>query len=300
MGSRWCVLVVHAAILDHIAAGSCPQSRRSWTDPTPLSCATSPSRPGRVRRLHPVGSAHDEEALDRIIRRAQELDAGRSPDGVVDDDALLAAAEEVGISADAMRQAMAIERIGPAPSRQRTDRLVGPRRVVVERTLARPAEEVLDRLDEWLTSGHHLRRVERLDDGGVWRKRSDVAASAQRAVKSLTGAASLGTVHLIEARVVAAGDGVALMRIEADRSGARSATLGAAGGIGGASLAGGAAAATMVPPLAVVAVPGLFVAGLVGRHGRRTADRLDVELTRLLAQLSAGERPTTIGRRSRR
>jgi hypothetical protein len=247
-----------------------------------------------------VGSARDDEVLDRIIRRAQQLDAGREPQGAIDDDALIAAAEEVGISAEAMRESMAIERIGPGPRRRRADKLVGPRRVVVERTVTRPADEVLDRLDEWLTSGHHLRRVERQGDGGVWRKRSDAAASAQRAVKSLAGAASLGAVQIIEARIAPAGDAATLVRIEADRSGARSMTLGAAGGIGGASVAGGAAAATMVPPLAVVALPGLVVAGFVGRRGRRTADRLDVELTRLVAQLAAGERPPMISRRSRR
>lgn len=249
-----------------------------------------------------MAAEHDDTALDRIIRRAQELDA-RHPDELddLDEESLVQAAAEVGISPESMRESMALERLGPAPHRRRGDRLVGPRRIVVQRTVARPVSDVLDLLDEWLTSGHHLRRIDRGNDGGRWQKRTDVAAGAQRAVKSLAGGASLGAVRIVEARAVPVGGETALIRVEADRTSSRRATMGAAGGIGAASVAGGAAAATVfVPPLAVVAVPGLIVAGASTWAGRRTAARLDAELVRLLNQVREGERPGLRGRLPRR
>ncbi len=256
---------------------------------------------GRRRRFLDSGAVaaeHDDGTLDRIIRRAQELDEGRRTDDL-DEEALVAAASEVGISPESMRESMALERLGPAPRRRAGDRLVGPRRIVVQRTVARPAADVLDLLDEWLTSGHHLRRVDRGGDGGVWQKRSDVAASTQRAVKSLAGGASLGGVRIVEARVVPVGSDAALVRVEADRTASRRTTAGAAGGIAAVSVASGAAAAVIVPPFAVVAVPGLIVAGASSWSGRRTAARLDVELVRLLSQVRDGERPGLRGRFSR-
>ncbi|MEM9037673.1 MAG: hypothetical protein AAGA99_02285 [Actinomycetota bacterium] len=239
-----------------------------------------------------------DEELDRIIRRAQQLDD--EPTEAVDHDALINAAAEAGISPEAMRHSVAIERLGPAPRRRAGDRVVGPRRVVVERRVERSGDDLVAALDDWLTSGHHLRRVERSSERIVWRKRTDAAASMQRAVKSFAGAAALGSVQLIEARVIAIDQGSSLVRIEADRSGARTTTLGATGGIGGAALAAGGVAAVAAPPMAVLAVPGLLVAGVAARHGRRSADRLDTELVRLFDQLVAGERPSLLPRRSRR
>ena len=241
----------------------------------------------------------DDSTLDRIIRRAQELDEGRRSDGI-DEESLVAAAAEVGISPESMWESMAVERLGPPPRRRRADRVVGPRRVVVERSIHRPAAEVLDLLDEWLTSGHHLRRIERTGGHGIWRKRTDVAANAQRAMRSLVGGAAHGAERVFEARVVPMGPDAALIRVEADRTASRRTTLGAAGGISAASVASGAVAATAVPPLAVIAIPGLAVAGASTWAGRRTAGRLDTELARLLAQVGAGERPSHLGGLPRR
>ncbi|MEM8902246.1 MAG: hypothetical protein AAGA17_07650 [Actinomycetota bacterium] len=246
-----------------------------------------------------MADERESSSLDRIIRRAQELDADRVDDGL-DDEAIVAAAGEVGISAEAVRESMAIERFGPRPRRRMGDRLVGPGRIVVQRTVTRPSADVLDLLDDWLTSGHHLRRLDRGGDAGRWRKRTDVAANAQRAVKSLAGGAALGAVRIVEARVAPIGEELSLVRIEADRSSSRRATVGAAGGLGAASLAGGAAAAVVVPPLAAVAVPGLVLAGASTMAARRTAAKLDAELLRLLGQVGAGERPGLLGRLPRR
>lgn len=242
--------------------------------------------------------AEDNDELDRILRRAHELDADSAAG--LDDEAVIRAAAEAGISPDAMRHSVAIERLGPAPGRRAGDRVVGPRRVVVERRIERSANELFVALDRWLTDGHHLRRVERSTERIVWRKRTDAAASVQRAVKSFAGGAALGAVRLVEARVVPIDPVTALVRVELDRTSTRRTALGAAGGIGGAALAAGGAAAVAAPPLAVVALPGLIVAGVAARHGRRSAARLDVELVRLFDQIILGEQPSLLPRRAQR
>ena len=52
--------------------------------------------------------------------------------------------------------------------------------------------DALHLLDDWLTTAHHLRREQIDRSAGVWRKRSDVAASVQRGTKSLVGGTRLG------------------------------------------------------------------------------------------------------------
>ena len=79
-------------------------------------------------------TALDRAAVTRVLRRASELselypdDAGDVD--VIDERALVAAATEVGITADAVRRAIAVERLGPAPATHLGDRLVGAGTVV--------------------------------------------------------------------------------------------------------------------------------------------------------------------------
>ena len=118
----------------------------------------------------------DRAAVERVLRRASEL-ADAEPTalpavGGVDAEALVAAAAEVGIPEDAVRRAIARERLGPPAAAHLGDRLVGAATVVVDSEVPGRAAEVLARLDVWLVAGHHLRR-DRLRDGrGEWSKRT--------------------------------------------------------------------------------------------------------------------------------
>lgn len=239
----------------------------------------------------------DQDEVDRIVRRAIDLDAGRGSEPVagVSVDALVAAAADAGVDPAAVREAAAIERLGPEPAVRRLDAVGGPGAVVVEATLDRSAADTLAALDEWLTRGHHLRRDYDGDGDHVWRKRPDLAASVQRAARSITGDAALRSQTCIRASVEAVDDQRCTIRILVPRRGARTATIGVAGTVGASSVAAGAVAATVVPPLVVITAPGLMVATGVSVAARRQVRHVERELLRLVEQLRTAAAPRSIG-----
>ena len=245
-----------------------------------------------------MGEQLDNETLQRVVRRAIELDgdADSVADGV-DSDALMAAASEFGITTDSVQLALAIERLGPAPTATSLDRVIGPRGVAVERHVSYGGDEAFERLDEWLTDGHHLRRE--FGDGvrGEWRKRGDLAAGMQRRFRSVTGGAALGSIRLIVADVSPVDENRAIIRLRGDRTVVRRTSVSACGIVG----AGTATAAVMLTaPVSAVVVPGVVLVGATSAMTKHGSTKLDRELVRLLDQLEAGIRPNTLRRGIRR
>lgn len=235
----------------------------------------------------------DEEAVQRVVRRAVELDdATDLPTRGVAPEALIEAATELGIAPEAIHESLAIERLGPEPDAARLDLLVGPKSVVVERTVSYSGAEAFERLDEWFTSGHHLRRE--FGDGvsGEWRKRGDLVAGMQRRARSIGGGAALGSVRLIVARVSEIDEHHSIVRLIADRTVARRATAGTAGITSAGALT---TAAIVTAPAVVVAIPGLAVAGAISVASKHGSTKVQRELGRLLDQIESGRRPSTLG-----
>ncbi|MFW2335162.1 hypothetical protein [Ilumatobacter sp.] len=240
----------------------------------------------------------DEEAVQRVVRRAVELDDTSDPvTGGVAPEALVEAAAELGIAPEAINESLAIERLGPEPDPARLDRLVGPRSVVVERTVSYPGVEAFERLDEWFTTGHHLRREYGDGSSGEWRKRGDLVGGVQRRARSIGGGAALGSVRLIVARVSQVDEEHAVVRLTADRTVARRATAGTAGLTSAGALT---TAVIVAAPAAAVAIPGLAVAGAISVASKHGSIKVQRELVRLLDQIESGRRPGTLGRGLRR
>jgi hypothetical protein len=236
----------------------------------------------------------DEAAVQRVVRRAFEIDQTPDPlTGGITPEALVAAATELGVAPEAIRASLAIERLGPELSPARLDRIVGPRSVVVERTVSYPAGEAFERLDEWFTAGHHLRREYGDGESGEWRKRGDLVAGLQRRARSVAGGAALGSVRLIVARVSEIDGERSIVRLSADRTVVRRATAGTAGATGAGAVT---AAVIVATPAAAVAIPGLAVAGAISVAAKHGSTKLGRELTRLLDQIESGRRPATLGR----
>jgi hypothetical protein len=234
----------------------------------------------------------DEEAVQRVVRRAVELDAiSESADLGVTPEALVEAATELGIASEAITASLAIERLGPEPDPAHLDRLVGPRSVVVERTVSYSAAEAFERLDEWFTAGHHLRREFGDGTAGEWRKRRDLVAGLQRRTRMLGGGAALGSVRLIAVRVSEIDPDRSIVRLSADRTVVRRATAGTAGITGAGTVT---AAVLVTTPAAVVAIPGLAAAGAISVLGKHGSTKLERELARLLDQIESGRRPGTL------
>ena len=248
-----------------------------------------------------VNERLDRAAVDRVLRRANDL-APQTPelaDGV-EPDALIEAAAEAGIDPNAVRDSLAIERLGTqTPERRRRDRVVGPEVVVVERELHRSADAAVSDIDAWLTSLYRLVSERRSATSVRAVRRSDVTARVGRSVAASRGRGRLDA-SLVEVDAVprlvgsTPAEPRCVVRVTAARSTARAVRL----GVGGAMGAGGAGLGSAVVALSeaavlgpIVGVPLLVGGGVVAFSGRSHADRLELEIERMLSRVDRNERP---------
>ncbi|MEP1126003.1 MAG: hypothetical protein ABJH68_19145 [Ilumatobacter sp.] len=255
----------------------------------------------------------DREAVDRILARAHRLENAASvADSGVEPEALIAAAEEVGIDPNAVRDSLAIERISiVAPPARRLDRLAGSTEVVVERDLHLTVDQTIGGIEAWLTSLHRL-TCDRRSDGTLFaRRRNDTSARIGRMMSASRGDGRLAASSLVVQAVAQTVGSTptrprTLVRISADRSGPRQTRLVGGGSLAGTGVAGGGVAALVLSGEALVAFPVVAVPLAVGgyflaRSGRGHADRLELELERVLSRVERGEQPTgLLGRMARR
>lgn len=228
-----------------------------------------------------------------VLRRAVELDAGDPtvPSGseLIEVGTLEQAAAEVGLSPDAVRQAVAELRVGalaagpgrPAPAPAR--RLVGPPVAADQRVLTLTPEQALDR------AGHALRRQLfelRRSEGGraLWRRRTDIASSVQR-ILDVTGRIKFSSVGSISVTAVPLPGGgraaavattvregrrsaapLSLVRVEADLANLRPVVAAGAAVPAGVTLTAGTLISLLTGDLAFVVATGAggVAAGGVG------------------------------------
>jgi hypothetical protein len=248
----------------------------------------------------------DPQAVERVLRRAHDLE-GEADDShplAVDPEVLVESAGEVGIPALAVRQSLAVERLGVAPVPTRLDRLVGPALVTEDRFVDLDADEVVKRLDRWSTSALRLRLARRRPGHAEWTRRSGTGASVRRRMRRLNGGPALADVRALTAEVVAVDDTAvrksSLVRVTADRSPERSAHLSAGLGMSTAGAVGSVAAVTIfAPPLLLVSVPALLWGLFTLRSDRAGAARARSDLTQLVDAVEDGESPSTVGSRVR-
>ncbi|MEY2416970.1 MAG: hypothetical protein QOH53_2304 [Ilumatobacteraceae bacterium] len=208
---------------------------------------------------------------------------------------LIAAAEEVGLSVDAVRRSIAVERLGPLPVARYGDRILGPAQVYADGEVDAPAVDALARVDSWLVDGHHLRRDVLRSGHGEWSKRSGFVGVTVRTIRNATGEGKLGDFERVNAAARDTGSGSSVVRITVDRTTNRrfaggGGTVVAVGGMTGAVV--GAAAAT---PFVLLAMPAAVVVGVgVALAGRKRARDTERELRRLLDAVGAGVDPTRL------
>jgi hypothetical protein len=231
------------------------------------------------------------------LRRATELSPNEYEKPVIEPAALVEAASEAGIPIDAVRQSLAIERLGPTFERHALDRLVGPTFVYVERTVDVEPDVVLERLAKWLKAKHYLREERSMPGEMTWSKRKGLAGSVLRSTRSITGEGQLGDVQLLRAQAVDIDGSKCVVRVSIDRSRNRRGKL-AAGSILGAGSVAAFSGAALATPVALIGIPVAAAGYGVARSGSRHATTLERELLRLLDSVERGRGPR--GARSKR
>jgi len=241
----------------------------------------------------------DAQVVARILRRAGDLERHPVSDdspGVIAESSLIAAAEEVGLSADAVRRSIAVERLGPPPATRRGDRLIGPAQVSADAEIEASPADALARVDAWLVGGHHLRRDALRAGHGAWSKRTGLVGATVRTIRNATGEGKLGDFESVDAAVRDTGSGSSVVRITVDRSANRRLAGGGASAIAVGGVTGVVVAAVAATPVVMLAMPTAIVAGtavvLTSRKQAREAQR---EIRRLLEAVRAGHAPTRLG-----
>ena len=234
----------------------------------------------------------------RILRRAGELErADELPDetATISAASLIAAAEEVGLSVEAVRRSIALERLGPLPVPHLGDRIVGPSEVYADAGVDVPADAALVRIDSWLVDGHHLRRDVLRSGHGEWSKRSGLVGVTVRTIRNWTGEGKLGDFERITAVAHDSGSESSVVRITIDRTTNRRWSGGGGFTIAVGVLTGVVVAAMSATPLLLLAIPAAIAAGLaVASTGRRQSRDAEREIRRLLDAVHAGAAPTRL------
>src|SRR5216683_2241098 len=198
-----------------------------------------------------AGELIRREALERIIHRAAELQAGEHDigEGLTEPD-VLALGQEVGIPPRYLRQALLEERTrsGVAPEHGVVAWVAGPMALTADRVVPGDAAALECVLTGWMEREESLQVKRRQPDRTSWEPRVGAVASIQRALGA--GGRSFVLAHATEvaAQVVALEPGFCHVRLTANVRGQRTRRL-----WGAASLVGfGAALAAVIPALGVL------------------------------------------------
>ena len=240
----------------------------------------------------------DRKALERIVRRAAELQAGSQEIGEgLTSQEVLALGKDVGIPEGYLRQAMLEEttRTASEESVGTWSWLTGPRTISAHRVVPGDRATVERALNRWMTDEELLQPRRQYADRTTWEAKAGAFASIQRAISGRRRY-SLASAAQISSQVVPLEPGFCLVRLEADVSQQRRNRI--SGGMVLATIGWGmtGSAALIAPPLAfamiltMVPALGLTIGGaMIARTHRGANERLQVGLEQVLDRLERGE-----------
>jgi hypothetical protein len=244
-----------------------------------------------------VSDLIDRKALERIVRRAAELQAGSQDvgDGLTSKE-VLALGKDVGIPEGYLRQAMLEEQTRTADEQSAGTWawLTGPRAVSAHRVVPGDRASVERALNRWMTDEELLQPKRQYADRTTWEPKAGAFASIQRAISGRRKY-SLASAAQIASQVVQLEPGFCLVRLEADVSQQRRNRI--SGGVVLATIGWGmtGAAALIAPPLALAQiltmVPGLGLtagAAVIARTHRNANERVQIGLEQVLDRLERG------------
>jgi hypothetical protein len=242
----------------------------------------------------PTGPRLDRAAVERIIQRAAELQAGERDIGEgLTEGELIQLGHEVGIPDVHLRQAMLEERTrADLPSERGTlARIAGPRMVTAARSIPGEAGRIESALQQWMTEGELLQIKRRFPQQTSREARQGAMASLRRAFGGGRSYA-LTRAREVLGQVTPLDPSRCHVRLLADLGNTRVDRLTMAG----TTLRAGAATTTvgiMIGVAAPVAALPVLLATLAGvvitRTRMREIERVQVALEQILDRLEHGE-----------
>lgn len=262
---------------------------------------------GNPRAPLPVGL--DRSALERVLTRAAELQATASdtPEQLSEAQ-LVALGQEVGVSAEHIRQALAEEktRVTIPEAQGALARYFGPGTAIASRVVSGRPADVLAALDRWMQTEESLQMKRRFGDRITWEKRPGFIGSITRGLDVAGRGYTLSGVPEVGASVAAVDATRVLVHLDVQIGERRSRVVGlsavvaalavgAGGGLIALSvLAGGSIIVGAGFGAAVTAAGGLLSAGNA-RTQRRFVARVQLALEQVLDRLeSAAGRPPSV------
>jgi hypothetical protein len=242
-----------------------------------------------------AGELISREALDRIIRRAAELQTGERDIGEgLTETELVALGKDVGIPAHYLRQALLEERTraleGPTPGPWS---VVGPAFLSAQRVVPGDRAAVERALSQWMEQQELLRVKRRYAERTTWEPQVGFVATMQRGLRAGGRTYALARAGEVAAQVTQLEAGFCHVRLSADIRNLRLARLGGAITLVGVGAVGTVIAGTLgvLMPIAALPVVALGLAALPALFaGRRQQyERIEVGLEQVLDRLERGE-----------
>ncbi|HEY7194214.1 MAG TPA: hypothetical protein VH439_10780 [Gemmatimonadales bacterium] len=235
----------------------------------------------------------NRDALERIIKRAAELQAGEHDIGEgLTNDEVVALGKDVGIPDRYLRQAMLEEqtRTAPAVAPGTWGWLTGPRRLSAQRVVPGEPAAVERALTRWMEEEESLQVKRRYPDRTTWEPKAGAFASIQRAIGKKGRRYSLASADEIAGQIAQLEPGFCLVTLTADVRTRRERRILAGGVVLG--LGSLAIAAVMVPFGALGLLPAVVLVPAVvaiGRVHRVDNDRIHTSLEQVLDRLERNE-----------
>ncbi len=243
-------------------------------------------------KLVPSGQKFDRETLERIIRRAAELQATHQDVGdELNEQQILELGQEVGLPTRFVQQAILEERTQSVVASESTviARWMGPKKLSIQRTVPGDEKDVEKSLAHWMETEELLAVKRRFKTSTSWEAKRGLFV----AIRRMGGQRyALARTREILGEVTQLESGWSHVRLDADLSNSRaeylggafiSATTGVAMG-GGALLLGLAAPLIIVPPLL-----GAVIGAGAATNRKGTVERVRVALEQVLDRLEHGE-----------
>ncbi len=245
--------------------------------------------------LVPAGQRFDRAALERIVKRAAELQAGEREIGEgLTESEIIGLGQEVGIPEGYLKRALLEELTRPPieESRGLMVRLAGARHVYAARTIAGDPHEVEQRLGHWMSEGELLAVKRRYPQQTSWEARQGAFASLRRSLNFGGRAYILARAREVVGQVVPLESGWSHVRLLADLGNTLTDRLGTAGGVLGLGSLSTVIALTLGVAIPVAVIPVPIAAGLafsLARGRRRELERVQVALEHILDRLERGD-----------